>query len=73
MSQGGKAQVAPHRRGGGGPRYLERAAVYGYRLGAWIVARYAEEAAMGAGSGERVVELSMPMTRSPRMGGIESL
>jgi septal ring-binding cell division protein DamX len=29
-------------------------------LGAWIVARYAEESAMGAGSGERVVELSMP-------------
>lgn len=29
-------------------------------LGAWIVARYAEESAMGAGSGERVVELTMP-------------
>lgn len=38
MSGVHKAHVAPHRRGDGGPRIVERAAVHGYRLGGWVVA-----------------------------------
>ena len=37
MSKGRRALVAPHRRGEGGPRALERLAVHGYRAGAWLI------------------------------------
>ena len=37
MSEGRRELVAPHRRGEGGPRVLERFAVHGYRAGAWLI------------------------------------
>lgn len=37
MSEGRRELVAPHRRGEGGPRYLERFAVHAYRAGAWLI------------------------------------
>lgn len=37
MSGGRRELVAPHRRGNGGPRRLERVAVRGYLAGAWLI------------------------------------
>jgi KDO2-lipid IV(A) lauroyltransferase len=37
-----KAHVAPHKRGNGGPRLLERATVHLYRLGAWMIGHLPE-------------------------------
>jgi KDO2-lipid IV(A) lauroyltransferase len=42
-----KTLVAPHRRGDGGPRFLERGAVLGYRSGGWLIGHLPETFARG--------------------------
>ena len=37
MSEGRRELVAPHRRGEGGSRLIERIAVHAYRAGAWLI------------------------------------
>ena len=47
MNGGRKELVAPHRRGNGGPRRLERVAVHGYLAGAWLIGHIPARLARG--------------------------
>lgn len=47
MSERRTTLAAPHRRGGGGPRFIERGAVIGYRFAEWLMGHVPQVLARG--------------------------